>query len=292
MTEIIVQGRHLDEAALLEIQAVVDGNPSWSRRRIADELTQRWDWRNAAGRLKDMSCRLMLARLEEKGVVRLPIRRMVPSRRQSRVIPLMLGVDVSVIEGPLSRLQPVSIEMVGYKSDSIHLFDSLLTQHHYLGYAYPIGANVRYLIRGNDGRPLACAVWSSAALKVASRDLWLGWSSDQRMSGLCHLANNTRFLVLPWVRVPHLASHLLGLMVQRLVHDWKATTGHDLVLLETFVEESRFRGICYRAANWLDIGRTTGRTRDDRYNSIKTPIKRVMLLPLRPLNRLQKMLAS
>jgi hypothetical protein len=291
MQPVTVQGRRLDGASLAEIQSVIDANPSWSRRHIADELVSRWDWRNGAGRLKDMSCRLMLARLEEKGLVRLPARRKVASTRKSRVMPVVTGIDMSVISCLLSAVQPVSLEVVRYGTASALLFDGLLAQHHYLGYAYPIGANVRYLVRDGTGRVLACAVWSSAALKVKSRDAWLGWSAKQRMAGLCRLANNTRFCVLPWVRVPHLASHLLGLMVRRLRVDWKAATGNTLALVETFVDESRFRGTCYTAANWLDLGRTVGRTRDDVTRTITAPIKQVRVLPLMPVERLRRELA-
>jgi len=288
MQPITVQGRRLDTAALAEIQSVVDGNPTWSRRRIADELVLRWDWRNGTGRLKDMSCRLMLARLEEKGLVRLPVRRRVASTRKSRVIPMATGIDTTVIAAPLSQVQPVSLEVIRYGTSTAQMFDGLLSQYHYLGYAYPIGANVRYLVRSHDGRVLACAVWSSAALKVASRDSWIGWSMEARMAGLCRVANNTRFCVLPWVQVPHLASHLLGLMVRRLRTDWLAATGNRLALVETFVDESRFRGTCYTAANWLDLGRTVGRTRDDRTRSIAVPVKQVRVLPLMPIERLRR----
>ena len=291
MHPVTVQGRRLDATTLAEIQALIDANPSWSRRHIADELVSRWDWRNGAGRLKDMSCRLMLARLEEKGLVRLPARRKAASTRKSRVMPVVTGIDMSVISCLLSVIQPVSLEVIRYGTASALLFDGLLAQHHYLGYAYPIGANVRYLVRDRNGRVLACAVWSSAALKVKSRDAWLGWSAEQRMAGLCRLANNTRFCVLPWVRVPHLASHLLGLMVRRLRVDWKVATGNALALVETFVDESRFRGTCYTAANWLDLGRTVGRTRDDMTRTITAPIKQVRVLPLMPVEQLRRELA-
>ncbi len=207
-------------------------------------------------------------------------------------MPVLEGNDQSEIAVPLSALQPVSLEVIRYGTDSARLFDGLLSQHHYLGYAYPIGANVRYLVRSRDGRVLACAVWSSAALKVASRDAWLGWSAERRMAGLCRLANNTRFCVLPWVRVPHLASHLLGLMVRRLREDWKSATGHTLALVETFVDESRFRGTCYTAANWLDLGRTVGRSRDDRTRTITAPVKQVRVLSLLPVERLRRELAG
>jgi Domain of unknown function (DUF4338) len=292
MANIVVQGRELDEAQLQAIQALVDGNPSWSRRRLADALVQGWDWRNAAGRLKDMSCRRMLARLEAKGLVRLPARRRESPKRKAKVIAEVPGLDRSEWAATLAEVQPVSLEQVGYGTATTALFDHLLARYHYLGYAYPVGANVRYLARGRDGRVLACAVWASAALKVGCRDQWLGWTSPQRLAGLARVANNTRFLIMPWVRVSLLASHLLGLMTRRLAHDWRERTGQRLALVETFVDESRFQGTCYRAANWLDLGRTTGRTRDDRYSQIQVPTKRVLVLPLQPLARLRRELAG
>ena len=292
MANIVVQGRALDEAQLQAIQALVDGHPDWSRRRLADALVQAWDWRNAAGRLKDMSCRRLLARLEAKGLVRLPARRQVSPKRKTKGIAEVPGVDQSEWVATLAEVQPVRLEQVGYGTAATALFDHLLAKYHYLGYAYPVGANVRYLVRGRDGRVLACAVWASAALKVGCRDQWLGWTSAQRMAGLARVANNTRFLILPWVRVAHLASHLLGRMTRQLARDWRERTGQRLALVETFVDEARFQGTCYRAANWLDLGRTTGRTRDDRYSQIQAPTKRVLVLPLQPLARLRRELAG
>jgi Domain of unknown function (DUF4338) len=292
MPTVTVHGRQLNEAALIQIQGLVDGNPSWSRRRISIELVRIWEWRNAAGQLKDMSCRQMLARLALKGLVRLPACKQKPSRRKSRVMPTLARIDRTEIFGALAGVQPVSLEVIRYGTDSARLFDALLSQFHYLGYSYPVGANVRYMVRDRCGRLLACAVWASAALKVKSRDQWLGWSEEKRMEGLCRLANNTRFCVLPWVKVPHLASHLLGLMARQLRIDWPKATGHHLALLETFVDESRFRGTCYTAANWLDLGRTVGRTRNDTVHSISAPIKQVRVLPLMPLSRLRRELTE
>jgi len=290
MDAIIVQGRRLAVDDLASIQALIDGNPEWSRRRIADELVTQWDWRNGAGRLKDMSCRRMLARLGERGLLRLPERRRIPARRASRVIEAV-AVDDSPIAGALRSVQPITLEVITYRTPSAAVFDSLLAQHHYLGHTYAIGANVRYLARAADGRPVACAVWASAALKVTARDRWIGWSPEERMRFLGRIANNTRFCVLPWVRIPHLASHLLSLMVRRLVDDWRATTGHPLVLVETFVDTERFAGTCYTAANWLDLGRTKGRSRDDRNRTISVAIKQVRVLPLVRKERMRRALA-
>lgn len=291
MDTITVQGRLLGKATLVEIQELVDANPSWSRRRIAGTLVERWDWRNGAGRLKDMSCRLLLAKLAERGLVRLPTRRCAPLRRKSRSI-AAVEIDQSAVEGPLELLRPLWLERVTYGTQVAQLFDGLLSHHHYLGYAYPVGANVRYLARSADGRVVACAVWSSAVLKVACRDVWIGWSPEQRTAKLVHIANNSRFCILPWVRVPHLASHLLGLMMRQLCVDWPAITGAHLALAETFVDAQRFHGTCYRAANWLDLGRTKGRTRDDRAHSISVPIKQVLILPVWSIKRIRRELAG
>jgi hypothetical protein len=234
----------------------------------------------------------MLARLEAKGLVRLPARRRVSPQRKAKVIGEVPGVDRSELAATLAEVQPVSLEQVGYGTAATALFDHLLARYHCLGYAYPVGANVRYLAHGRDGRVLACAVWASAALKVGCRDQWLGWTSPQRLAGLARVANNTRFLIMPWVRVTQLASHLLGLMTRQLARDWRERTGQRLALVETFVDEARFQGTCYRAANWLDLGRTTGRTRDDRYSQIQVPTKRVLVLPLQPLAQLRRELAG
>jgi len=291
MEPITVQGRRLEADELDAIQSLIDTNPTWSRRRIADELVRHWDWRNGAGRLKDMSCRRMLARLGERGLLRLPERRQIPSRRASRVIE-KVPVDETPVRCLLRTVQPIALERITYHAPAAGLFDSLLSEHHYLGHTYPIGANVRYLARAANGRPVACAIWASAALKVTARDRWIGWDAEQRQRSLSRLANNTRFCIVPWVQVPHLASHLLGLMVRRLHDDWQKATGRSLALVETFVDTSRFRGTCYTAANWLDLGRTKGRTRDDRNHSIRVPIKQVRVLPLLPLARLRRELAG
>lgn len=238
-----------------------------------------------------MSCRKMLARLGERGLLRLPELRQVATRRAARVIEVV-PVDETPMDGPLRSMRPILLERIDYHTSAARLFDSLLNQHHYLGHSYPIGANVRYLARAADGLPVACAVWASAALKVTARDRWIGWSQEARMRSLPRVANNTRFCVLPWVRVPHLASHLLGLMVQRLRTDWHAATGQPLAMVETFVDTDRFHGTCYTAANWLDVGRTTGRTRDDRDRSIRVPIKQVRVLPLLPVDQLRCELAG
>ena len=165
--------------------------------------------------------------------------------------------------------------------DGLALFCGLLRQHHYLGYRTSVGENMKYLVRDRAGRVVACLLFGSAAWRAASRDAWLGWDESARQRNLQMLTNNTRFLVLPWMRVPHLASHILSLVQRRVAADWIAQYGHPVVLLETFVDSERFRGTCYRAANWICTGRTTGRSRNDRHRTLSVPAKDVYVIPLR-----------
>lgn len=160
------------------------------------------------------------------------------------------------------------------------LFSHLLARYHYLGYTQPVGENLRYLISSNDDRPLACLLFGSAAWKCAARDQFIGWNHEQRQRFLPLTANNHRFLILPWVQVKCLASHLLALTSRRIADDWKRKYGHRLLLLETFVDRQRFAGTCYRAANWRCVGQTKGRSRQDRFHKLRVPVKDVYLYPL------------
>jgi hypothetical protein len=163
----------------------------------------------------------------------------------------------------------------------IALFHFLLRRYHYLGHRNGVGENLKYLVRDRTDRPLACLLFGAAAWKVRARDAWIGWTPEQRQESLILLANNARFLILPWVRAPHLGSHVLAQVTARLSADWQNKYGHPIGLLETFVERGRFGGVCYRAAGWLAVGATTGRTRNDERHRVRAPIKEVYLKPLR-----------
>jgi len=165
-------------------------------------------------------------------------------------------------------------------SAHLRLFNGLLGRYHYLGHRNTVGENLRYLVRDRMGRPVACALFGSAAWKCADRDAFLGWDRATRERNLQRLTNNTRFLVLPWVVVPHLASHVLGLIARRIRADWQSKYGHPVHALETFVDRDRFKGTCYQAANWLRLGATRGRTRNDREHRIRATVKDVYLYPL------------
>jgi hypothetical protein len=184
------------------------------------------------------------------------------------------------IRGSLCDLRPLSVCVVAPGSDDARLFSGLLAHEHYLGHRNTVGENLRYLVRDRNGRPVACVLFGSAAWKCADRDAFLGWDRPTRERNLQRLSNNTRFLIPAWVLVPHLASHVLGLIVRRIRADWQAKYGHPVHALETFVDCSRFRGTCYRAANWLRLGETRGRTRNDRAHCLRAAVKDVYLYPL------------
>lgn len=183
------------------------------------------------------------------------------------------------ITGPLATVLPVEVAPVSCPGEQT-LFECLLSRYHYLGFHRTVGENMKYLVYDRQGRPLACLLFGSATWKSASRDGYIGWTAHSRAANLSLLTNNTRFLILPWVRVPLLASHVLAQVVRRLAADWQRKYGHPIYLLETFVDRSRFRGTCYRAANWRWVGRTTGRTRNDRAHTLHVPAKDIYLYPL------------
>ena len=280
----LLQGRYLREADLAQVRSLIEANPAWSRRRISMELAEVWNWRTGTGQLKDMAARSLLLKLEQRGVLTLPPRRRNAPRRSPIVAAIPeseLDLTAAITE-PLSELQPLRLEAVAAGSLDRALFSHYLARHHYLGFRGPVGENIAYLVRDRFGRELACLLFSAAAWKTKPRDSWIGWDDATRARRLPLLANNSRFLILPWVRVPHLASHLLGCIARRLAADWQARYGHPVHLLETFVERQRFRGTCYRAANWTCVGQTQGRTRQDRLREISAPVKDIYLYALTP----------
>ncbi len=278
-TPTVIQGRLFtaeDLALVLELRKKA---PAWSQYRLSRELAEQWDWRNGKGQLKDIACRSLLRKLEAKGLIDLPARRCVSPNCFRHEPARPVAHDTIPIIEPLSSLQP--LQWLDTSSEPTSgLFRWLLASHHYLGYRQPVGENMAYLAADRHGRPLACLLFGSAAWSCAARDHQVGWSARLRRQRLHLLTNNHRFVVLPWVRAPHLASHLLGKVTKRLSQDWQSKYGHPILLVETFVDPSRFQGICYRAANWLRLGQTTGRTRNDPWNRISTSVKDVYAYPL------------
>ena len=260
---LVIQGRAIRPEDVALIGDWLESHPDSNRTRLSRYLCQAWNWRNSAGRLKDMACRSLLLKLEARGQIQLPPRRTASvNALRNRQAP-SVEHDQQVIEGPLRSLRPVWIQPVAEGTSQARLFQFLLQRYHYLGHRNCVGENLKYLAQDRHGRTLGCLLFGSAAWKAAVRDRWIGWSSKQRARQLGLVTNNARFLLLPWVRVPHLASHLLGRVAARLSADWQQKYGHPIYLLESFVEQPRFAGTCYRAAGWVQVGLTTGRTRND-----------------------------
>ena len=281
MTEVmILQGREVAGSDIELIRTLIADQPARGRTPLSQELCRRWDWRNARGQLKDMACRTLLLKLERAGYIQLPPRQRPSSNAlRNRCMPAAPVVS-EPIRTTLRNVRPLRVDIVAPGSEDARVFNGLLTHEHYLGHRNTVGENIRYLVRDRHGRPVTCVLFGSAAWKCADRDAFLGWDRPTRERNLQRLTNNTRFLIPAWVQVPHLASHVLGLIARRIRADWQAKYGHPVHALETFVERSRFKGTCYRAANWLRLGETRGRTRNDRHTRIHVPVKDVYLYPL------------
>jgi hypothetical protein len=280
-TPTIIQGRMLTAGDIVAVRELRIQNPSWSQYRLSRELAVRWDWRNGNGQLKDIACRSLLRKLAARGLIELPAPRVVSPNRFRHLPVKPVDHDTTPITEPLSSLQPLQLLDISLEAHSA-LFAWLLARYHYLSFKQPVGENMAYLAADRHGRPLACLLFGSVAWSCAVRDQHIGWNVMQRRERLHLLTNNHRFLILPWVQVPCLASHLLGMIARRLSQDWQAKYGHPILLLETFVDR-RFQGTCYRAANWLRLGQTTGRTRNDRHKCIEAPVKDVYVYAMHDL---------
>jgi hypothetical protein len=261
------------------IRQLIAENPHASRRRLSTKLCEAWEWKQANGALRDMVCRGLLLMLHRAGEIELPpirFRTLNPFVRRAAPAPLL--IDTTPITGTLTELRPIALQQVRRTSDE-SLFNSLLEQYHYLTYEQPVGEHLKYLAWAH-GRPLACVAWSSAPRHLGSRDRYIGWSGEARRRNIRFIAYNTRFLILPWVRIPHLASHILARMAAVLSDDWERLYRHPIYFAETFIDPTRFRGVCYRAANWVLLGHTTGRGKNDQTNRPNRPIKEVLGYPL------------
>ena len=273
------RGRVITTEDIAFIRRLIAENPRASRRRLSAKLCEAWQWKQANGALRDMVCRGLLLLLHRAGEIELPpirFRTLNPFVRREPPAPVL--IDTTPITGALSELRPIAIHQVRRTTDE-PLFNSLMEHYHYLSYEQPVGEHLKYLAWA-QGRPIACAAWSSAPRHLGSRDRYIGWSAEARRRNIHFLAYNTRFLILPWVRVPHLASHILGRMAATLSDDWQAMYHHPVYFAETFIDPERFRGTCYRAANWVPMGVTTGRGKDDQTHRPNRPIKEVFGLPL------------
>jgi hypothetical protein len=263
------------------IRALIAEHPQASRRQLSQQLCMAWNWVQANGALRDMVCRGLMLKLHRTGLIELPpVRRRPPNPLAERRPPGVVAVDTRPLQARLAELQPLELRQVRRTADEA-LFNSLLEQYHYLGYTQPVGEQLKYLVLAH-GWPVACLAWSSAPRHLGSRDRFIGWSMAARRQNIRLLAYNTRFLILPWVEVAHLASHLLGRLARVLSGDWQRLYGHPIYFVETFVDRARFRGTCYRAANWIRLGATTGRGKDAPTWTPNRPIKEVLGYPLTP----------
>jgi hypothetical protein len=278
----MIRRRRIREEDLLLIRGLISAEGHRGRSHISNRLCETWDWRQANGRFRQIACRDLLRQLERKGLVKLP-----PPRRAARrvgyqnvVTPVALRDRVPVA-GSLAPLRnEIQIHWV-QGAEQARLFKGLIGTYHYLGYQQAQGAQVKYLARYRD-RPVACLSFGPAAFRVAARDQFIGWSPQQRQARLPWVVNNDRFLMLPWVDVPHLASFVLSRCLRRLRSDWQQIYEQDLALAETFIQKDRFQGHCYAAANWTCIGESCGRGRNDRFHQGALPIKTLWVYPLRP----------
>jgi len=273
-----IRGRHIGPDELHDIRTMISDNWASGRSAISLLLCQRWDWRQPNGQLKEMACRALLLSLEVRGALELPPRLKESFRAPRRADRQVFAVDDSPLEGSVAQFRSLTIRMVRQTPDEA-LWDYLVDTHHYLGRPWIVGACLKYLAY-LDGRLVACLGWGSAAWKVACRDGVIGWDRESRESNLHKVVNNVRFLILPWVRVEHLASKVLAANLRALASDWQRFYSQEIALAETFVDTERFAGTCYKAANWIRSGETKGRGKYDRQRCAEATVKAVYLYPL------------
>ena len=256
------RGRRVTESDLGQVRALIAAHPQASRRALSKKLCEAWQWVQPNGSPRDMVCRGLMLGLHRAGLIALPaLHRWPPNPLARRARPPAVEIDRTPVHARLAELG--ALEFVPVRRTAAEpLFNALIEAHHYLGYTQPVGEQLKYLVYAG-GRPLAGFAWSSAPRHLAPRDRFIGWSMAARRHNIRYLAYNTRFLILPWVEVRHLASHLLGRMLRRLSADWQRRYGHPIYFAETFVDRQRCAGSCYRAANWVHLGVTTGRGKDD-----------------------------
>ena len=273
------RGREVTASDVAFIQALIAEDPGASRRALSKKLCEAWNWVQPNGALRDMVCRGLMLELHRAGLIELPAVRCRPpnnvlKHREAGVAP----VEAAPLRAPLAELLPLAFHQVR-RTEHEKLFGALLQAHHYLGYTRPVGEQLKYLVYAK-GQPIACLAWSSAPRHLAPRDRFIGWSAHARRQNIRFIAYNSRFLVLPWIEVPNLASHLLGRMAKRLSRDWEQVYAHPLYYLESFVDPQRFQGTCYRAANWLFLGRTKGLGKAAHTNKPNRSRKEVLGYPL------------
>ena len=276
------RGRKISATEIEFIGQLIATHPALSRRRLSAKLCAAWNWVQPNGRPRDMVARSLMLELHRAGHIQLPAQRFSPPNNAARHRPpaLPLAPEGPPLECSLAQLGPLELQQVR-RTPQEALFGGLLQGHHYLGYTQPVGEHLKYLVWAR-GRPIACLTWSSAPRHLGPRDRFIGWSAPQRRANLHLLAYNSRFLILPSVQVPHLASHLLARVARQIAADWPARYAHPVCLLETFIDPERFRGTCYRAANWIYLGLSAGLGKDAKNRVPNRSLKQLWVYPLRP----------
>ena len=275
------RGRTVTTADVEFIKGLIADNKAASRRRLSEMLCAAWGWVQANGALRSMVCRGLMLSLSRAGHIELPsVRQINPNPLARRVRPKPVETDQTPLHASLAALKPFTFRAVR-RTPEESVFGGLMEAHHYLGYTQPVGEHLKFMVYAGE-RPVACLAWSSAPRHLAPRDLYLGWSAANRKRNIRFIAYNTRFLILPWVHVEHLASHLLGRMLKMLPGEWQRVYGHPVYFAETFVDTERFKGTCYRAANWVFLGHTTGRGKNDQTHRANRSLKQVLGYPLTP----------
>jgi hypothetical protein len=279
---IICQGRHIQKSDLCWLRNVTQDHPDWSRHKITKHICSQWGWYTPSGQTKTFAARSMIDKLEQRGLLDLPPIRVAFRRKPRPPFPEgFTASDLKPINQPLEKLTPLSIKIPTSNSYEDYCVGYYLSRHHYLGFNRTVGENIKYLVRDRSGQDIACLLFGSAAWKTAPRDSFIGWDRETRKANINFLTNNTRFLILPQVCVPHLASHILSRIMRRIQQDWINKYAHPIHMVETFVECNLFKGTCYKAANWRCVGKTKGRSRQDNGRTqLSVPVKDILLYPL------------
>lgn len=274
------RGRGVSTDDVESVRKLIWENPTASRRALSFKVCELWNWKQENGQPRDMVCRGLLLALHRVNLIQLPEAQWRPKRPPRRRVPQVIAaeLDESPLECGLRELGPVELRQVRRTANE-SLVEELIERHHYLGYTRPVGEHLKYLVSA-QGRPIGCFCWSSAPRHLGPRDRLIGWTANERRKNIRFVAYQSRFLILPWVHVPHLASHLLGRMSRQVSRDWQALYAHPIFLAETFVDPTKYKGTSYRASNWLNLGVTTGRGKADHTGKPNRPLKDIFVYPL------------
>jgi hypothetical protein len=280
MPVLTYRGKAVTDDEVAVINKLIADNPKYSRRALSVRLCHLWGWTQTNGHTRDMVCRGLMLALHRSGHISLPPPRQFSAGRRSVVgVRRVIETDTTPLNATVRQTHPLRIVQVR-RTPAEKLYADLVAQYHYLGYTQPVGEHLKYILFSNE-RPIACCAFSSSPRHIGCRDSFIGWDAKTRRSNLHLIAYNTRYLILPWVNVRHLASHLLSRIARRICADWQSLYRHPIHFLETFVDTERFAGTCYKAANWIYMGRTTGRGKNDQTGRANRSIKAVWGYPLR-----------